>query len=163
MSLFMTPQFWVLIGFVIFAGIVIRPVMRGITAALDGRAESIRTSLDEARALYEEAQHLLAEYQRKQREAAREVDDIVAHARIEAERMVRESEEKLAETMARREQLAKDKIAQAEVDAVAAVHNAAVDIAIAATRRILAEKMDEGQQAALIDQAISDLPNRLHS
>jgi len=163
MSLLLTAQFWVLIGFLIFVGIVIRPVLRGITGALDGRAERIRTSLDEARALYEEAQHLLAEYQRKQREAAREVDDIVAQARTDAERMVKESEEKLAETMARREQLAKEKIAQAELDAVAAVHNAAVDIAIAATRRILADKMDEGQQAALIDQAISDLPNRLHS
>lgn len=163
MGVLMTPEFWVAVGFLIFLGIVIRPAVRGITGALDGRADRIKTSLDEARALYEEAQHLLAEYQRKQREAAREVDDIVAHARTEAVRMVRESEAKLAETMARREQLAKDKIAQAEIDAIAAVHNAAVDIAIAATRRILADKMDEGQQAALIDQAIADLPNRLHS
>lgn len=163
MGLLLTPQFWVAIGFLIFLGIVIRPAIRAVTGALDSRAERIRTSLDEARALYEEAQHVLAEYQRKQREAAREVDDIIAHARTEAERMVKEAEQKLAETMARREQLAKDKIAQAELDAVAAVHNAAVDIAIAATRRILADKMDEGQQAALIDQAINDLPNRLHS
>ena len=92
MGILLTPEFWVAVGFLIFLGIVIRPAVRGVTGALDGRAERIKTSLDEARALYEEAQHLLADYQRKQREAAREVDDIVAHARTEAERMVKESE-----------------------------------------------------------------------
>jgi F-type H+-transporting ATPase subunit b len=157
-----TPEFWVAVGFLILMGLLIRPALRAGTAALDGRAERIRTSLDDARALYEEAQHVLAEYQRKQRDAARDVDDIVAHARVEAERMAQEAGEKLTDAIKRREQQATDKIAQAEADAIAAVRNAAVDIAIAATRRILAEKMDEKEQAALIDQAIGELSIHLH-
>ena len=93
---------------------------------------------------------------------SRDVDDIVAHARVEAERMAQEAGEKLTDAIKRREQQATDKIAQAEADAIAAVRNAAVDIAIAATRRILAEKMDEKEQAALIDQAIGELSIHLH-
>jgi F-type H+-transporting ATPase subunit b len=157
-----TPEFWVAVGFLILMALLIRPALRAGTAALDGRAERISTSLDDARALYEEAQHVLAEYQRKQRDAARDVDDIVAHARIQAERMTKESEEKFADAIARRDQQATDKIAQAEADAIVAVRNAAVDIAIAATRRILTEKMSESEHTALIDQAIGELSIHLH-
>ncbi len=157
-----TPEFWVAVGFLILMALLVRPAARAATAALDNRAERIRTSLDEARALYEEAQHLLAEYQRKQRDAARDVDDIVAHARTEATRLTKEAEEKLSDAIARREQQATDKIAQAEADAIKAVRNAAVDIAIAATRRILAEQLGEREQAALIDKAIGELSNHLH-
>jgi F-type H+-transporting ATPase subunit b len=157
-----TPEFWVAIGFLILMALLIRPGLKAATAALDGRAERIRSNLDDARALYEEAQHVLAEYQRKQRDAARDVDDIVAHARIEAGRLAKEAEEKLADAIARREQQATDKITQAEADAIVAVRNAAVDIAIAATRRILTDKMDEREQAALIDQAIGELSIHLH-
>lgn len=162
MGAMQTPEFWVAVGFLILMALLIRPGLRAGKAALDGRAERIRASLDDARELYEEAQHLLAEYQRQQRDAARDVEDIVAHARIEAERTAKEAEEKLADAIARREQQATDKIAQAEADAILAVRNAAVDIAIAATRRILMEKMSENEQSALIDQAIGDLGKHLH-
>lgn len=163
MGAMQTPEFWVAVGFLILIAALIRPGIRTATAALDSRADRIRTNLDEARELYEEAQSLLAEYQRKQRDAAREVEDIIAHARTEADRMAKEAETKFAESIARREKLAKDKIGQAEADAIQEVRNAAVDIAIAATRRILTERIDAGAQAALIEQAVADLPQQLHS
>ena len=161
MGVLQTPEFWVAAGFIVLVLAIARPAARAMMAGLDGRAERIRKSLDEAAELREEAQHLLAEYQRKQREAAREIDDMLAHARVEAERSSRAAAEALAASLRRREQLAIDKIAQAEANAVQAVRNTAVDIAIAATRRLLSARMDGAASAALIDQAIAELPHRL--
>jgi F-type H+-transporting ATPase subunit b len=157
-----TPEFWVAVGFIVFVLAVAKPAYRAAVGGLDSRAERIRTSLDDAARLREEAQHLLAEYQRKQRDAAREIDELLASARAEAERASEKAEAALEASLERREQLALDKIAQAEFDALQAVRNTAVDVAIAATRNLLASKLDSAINAALVDKAIAELPQKLH-
>ena len=113
------PTLWVAVGFVIFVATVLwLKVAKKITDALDGRADAIRKSIDEAASLREEAQQLLAEYQRKQRDAVKETEEMVAHAREEAARLAKEGAKKLEETLKRRELLAVEKIAQAEADAI---------------------------------------------
>ena len=157
-----TPEFWVAVGFVILVAGVARPVWRGATQGLDARSEQIQKTLDEARTLHEEAQHLLAEYQRKQRDAAREAEQMIEQARGEAERLRAEAVENLERTIERRKALAQEKIAQAEADAVRAVRDAAVDIAIAATARVIGERLGEDRAAVLIDDAVQDLPRHLN-
>ncbi len=157
-----TPEFWVAVGFVILVAGVARPAWRGITQGLDARSERISQTLEEARTLHEEAQHLLAEYQRKQRDATREADQTIEQARREAERLRAEAVDNLERTIERRKALAQEKIAQAEADAVRAVRDAAVDIAIAATARVIGERLGEDRAAVLIDDAVKDLPGHLN-
>ncbi len=160
--MFETPEFWVAIAFLILVAAIARPLGRVIVGGLDTRTEKIRSSLDEAKKLREEAQHLLAEYQRKQRDAAKECKEIIAHAETEAKRLAEEAADRLEASIKRREQLAIDKIAQAEAEAIQDVRYATVDIAIGATRKLLAGYMDEAAGSRLIDQAIADLPAKLH-
>jgi F-type H+-transporting ATPase subunit b len=157
-----TPEFWVAIGFFVLLGLAAKPGIKAAVATLDARARRIRKALDEATGLREEAQHLLADYQRKQRDAAKEVDSVVAQARSEAERAAKEGAERLETLLKRREQLALDRIAQAEAEAVQEVRNVTVDVAIAATRRLIAERMDPAAGARLVDRAIGELPGKLH-
>ena len=156
------PTLWVAVGFFIFVAAVFKVAKKTITGALDGRAEDIRNSLDQAAGLREEAQQMLAEYQRKQRDAVKETEQMLAHARAEAERMAKEGAEKLEEALKRREQLAVEKIAQAETDAIREVRAISVDVAVAATRNLIASNMDAGKSGAMVDEAISDLSKKLH-
>lgn len=156
------PTLWVAVGFVIFVAGVFKVAKKAITGALDGRAEDIRNSLDQAASLREEAQQLLAEYQRKQRDAVKETEQMLSQARGEAERLAKAGAEKLEETLKRREQLAVEKIAQAEADAIREVRAISVDVAVAATRSLIASTMDDGKSGALVDEAISDLSKKLH-
>lgn len=156
------PTFWVAVGFVIFVAAVFKTASKAIIGMLDGRADAIRKSIDEAASLREEAQQLLAEYQRKQRDAVKETEEMVAHAREEAARLSIEGAEKLEESLKRREQLAVEKIAQAETDAIREVRAMSVDVAVAATRSLIAANMDEANSSAMVDAAISDLSKKLH-
>lgn len=156
------PTFWVAIGFIIFVAAVFKKAAELIVGMLDGRADAIRKSIDEAASLREEAQQLLAEYQRKQRDAVKETEEMLAHARDEAARMAKEGADKLEETLKRREQLAVEKIAQAETDAIREVRAMSVDIAVAATRSLIAANMDTAKAGAMVDEAISDLSKKLH-
>ena len=160
--MFHEPEFWVAIGFILLVAAVARPAARSFTAMIDARTQRISRTLDEAARLRDEAQRLLADYQRKQRDAAGEVDAMVAQARTEADRLAKEGAERLAALLKRREQLALDRIAQAEAEAMQQVRNVSVDIAIAAARRLIAERMDEAGRARLVERAIAELPARLH-
>ena len=104
---FNSPEFWVAIAFLIFVGVLIKMgVPSMITTALDDRADAVRKELDQARRLREEAQDLLADYQRKQRAADEEARAIIEQARREAETMKAESAKSLREQLERRTRLA---------------------------------------------------------
>lgn len=156
------PTFWVAIAFFVFAGLMIWKARQPVLKGLDARAERIKTELDEAQRLREEAQKMLAEYKRKQRDVAKEAEDLLANARHEADLLRRQAAADLEQTLARREKAALEKIAQAETQAVLDVRAKAVDIAIAATAKLLSENVDATRDQALLDDAIKNLGSRLH-
>ena len=154
-------EFWVLVAVVIFIVAVWKPMSRAILGMLDERAARIRAELDEARRLREEAEQLLADFQRKQREAAADAAAIVAHARDEAERVAAQSAQELEASLKRRQLLAEERIAQAEAKALEEIRAVAVDVAIGAAHDVVVAQIDEERGAALLDAAIAALPQRL--
>ncbi len=154
--------FWAFIALLIFFGIVIYfKVPTFVTKALDSRIAKIEADLDEAKRLREEAQALLAEYERKRKAAESEAEEIVAAAQEEAERMTAEAETALEDMVARRTKAVEDKIAQAEAQALADVRARSADVAIEAARLILADQVKDSG-GALVDQSIKDVASRLN-
>lgn len=160
---FFDNTFWTLVALLIFLGGVIYLRVPGrVTKSLDDRADRIAKELDEARNLREEAQALLASYQRKQREAQQEAEDIVEAAQHEAKRIIEETRADLAAQLERRTKLAEEKIAQAEAQAMAEVRAAAADTAVEAARTIIAGRIDAGADAKLVDADIAALAGKLN-
>jgi F-type H+-transporting ATPase subunit b len=156
------PHTWVYAGFFIFVILLGPKLWRALAQMLDRRALKIKSDLDEAQKLKDEAQALLAEYQRKQRDAMREAEEIIANAKSLAQRQIKDAGKKLEENLARREKASLEKIAQAEAQAVAEVRREAVDVAAAAATRIIRGQMDGTRGSALIDQAIAEVEKKLH-
>jgi len=160
--MFQTPEFWVLVSFVLFIAVVAKKGWAVITDMLDRRSAAIRAEIEEARQLKEEAQALLADYRRRQRDAAQETETIIARAREQAERHRTQAQEALDRTLTRRREQALDKIAQAEADAIREVRSLAVDIAMSATRQVIAERLSDERANVLVDGSIREIPQKLH-
>jgi len=156
------PTFWVLVAFIIFVGATAKPLFGMATGGLDKRATKIRADIEEAEKLLDEAQDLLAAYQRKQRDAAKEAQGIVDHTKEESERLIQHGREKLDAALERREKLVMDRIAQAEAKAIDTVRAKTVDLALGATRDYLAGHFKGKSADALVDAAIKELPGKLH-
>jgi F-type H+-transporting ATPase subunit b len=151
-------EFWVAVSFVLFIAVLgYFGVHKLLLQTIDQRRDSIKAELDEARRLKEEAQALLAEYQRKQRDAEQEALAIVAGASAEAERLVEEAKVKTQEFVARRTKMAETKIAQAEAQAVADVRAAAADAAISAAEKVLTESVKGDVADKLLAKGIEDV------
>ncbi len=159
----LTDSDWAALAFVIFIGILIYVKVPKLAAkALDDRSQRIEKELDDARALREEAQALLAQYQRRQAEAEREAQDIVEQAEREAKALAEQTKQALEEQIERRTKLAEDKIAQAETQAVQDVRNAAINVAVQATRTVIESNLTDDKDTALIDQAVASVKQNLH-
>jgi F-type H+-transporting ATPase subunit b len=163
MEVLKEPETWVAVAFVLFIGVIIYlGAHKKIIEALDHRSARIKAELDEARRLRDEAATLLADYQRKQREAETEAEAIVADAKAEAERVAAESRVKMEEFVARRTKLAESKIGLAEAQALADVRAAAAEAAVTAAEKILRASA-KGQIADnLVARGIQDLKAKLN-
>jgi F-type H+-transporting ATPase subunit b len=161
-SLFNT-NFVVLIAFVVFIGVLLYFGVPGILGnLLDKRASDIQSELDEARSLREEAQGLLASFERKQKEVAEQAERIVQHAKAEASNAAALAKEDLKKSIARRLAAAEDQIASAEASAVKEVRDRAIQVAVAAASEVIASKMTAAEANKLVDASIADVESKLH-
>jgi F-type H+-transporting ATPase subunit b len=156
-------DFIVTVAFLIFVGILVYFKIPGmIGGLLDKRAAQIRSDLDEARALREEAQSLLASFERKHEEVKGQAERIVSHARQEAEDAATIAKADLARSIERRLKAAEDQIASAEAAALKEVKDQAAQIAIAAAGDVIAKAMTAKEAGKLIDESIATVEAKLH-
>ena len=92
----------------------------------------------------------------------RETEELLAKAKAESERFAAEATVNLNIALQRREEMAHEKIARAESEALQQVREIAVDVAVAAAQKLIAEKLDNDGRNKLVDAAISELPEKLH-
>jgi len=156
-------DFIVLVAFLVFIGILFYFKVPGMLGGLlDKRADAIQSELDEARTLKEEAQELLASYERKQAEVKDQAERIVAQAKADAEAAAAQAKLDLEASIKRRLAAAEDQIVSAEASAVKEVRDQAAAVAVMAARDIVAQQMTAASSNKLIDAAIAEVETKLH-
>ena len=156
-------DFVVLLAFILFIAVLFYFKVPGLLGGmLDKRAADIKAELDEARKLREEAQTLLASYERKQKEVQDQADRIVAAAKEAATAAGEQAKLDLEKSVARRLAAAEEQITSAEASAVKEVRDQAAMVAVGAARDIIAKQMTAADGNSLIDDAIAQVETKLH-
>lgn len=155
-------KFFVALAFVIFIGLIWRPVGRFIGKALDARIDKIKAELNEALRLKEEAEYALKDIQAKNRKANEEAEEILSRAKHEANRIISSAQAEMENTIQRRTELALQKISQAESLVIKEMKDNAVDITISAARTIIMENLSRESAEEVLSRAISDIERKFH-
>ena len=156
-------NFVVLIAFLIFVGILLYTgVPAKLATALDARATRIKTELDEARALRDEAKALLGSYDAKHKEVLEQSARIIASAKEEAQAAAAQAKADLKDSIARRLAAADEQIASAEASALRQIRESAISVAVAAAGEVLAKQATAQTAAASIDAAIATVDVKFH-
>ena len=160
---FSHPTIWVFLALcIVIAFAISKGIHKTMAKGLDDRADAIRKELDDARTLREEAQALLASYQRKQAEAEELATTIVEQARKDAESMAKQAREDLKTRLTRRAEQAEAKIATAEMQAMADVKARAIELASKAAETIIRDQFKATDHNALIKDGISQMSKVLN-
>jgi F-type H+-transporting ATPase subunit b len=154
---------WLLevIALVILLALIYRPLSRVVVGALDGHADKVRAELEGAKRLREEAQSLLADYQRQRASGEDQARTIIEHARVETERQVERHRAELDASLKRRTEQVMGRIAQEEARAVQQLRAYAATLAIRTTERLLRERVDGSHAQAMLDGAIEQIGRKL--
>jgi len=161
-GIFSDPAFWVAVAFFLFFALAGKALWKRIADMLDKRTAAIAKALSDAEQLRGEALKAKVEAERTLAQATTEGGAILQHAHEEAQRMQAKAMANLQSAIALREQQALDRIAQSETAATKQVRDTAVDVALSATRALLREQVGSGRTVASVDEAIAELPRRLH-
>ena len=153
---------WYTFSFLIFVGLIVKFGVPVINKGLDSRIEQIKKDLAESESLRVEAQEMLAQYQRKHRDAVKESEKIIATARENAEKFKANAEAELNEIINRREQQLVERLNRMEQNAVNEIQAYAADLAINAATQIIIEKLDKKTNAKLVDQSIENVQSNIH-
>ena len=149
--------FWTVLTFVIMVFILGKYAWKPLLGALESREQSIRSSIDQARADREEAESLLGQQRELLAEAHRQRSEALEQGRQDAERLKAEI---LEAAQQQREQLLKQ--SQDQVDAGmrqarAELRGVAADLVIQATEKLLTKNLDGGTQRKLVEDYLADL------
>ncbi len=162
MDMFLDSDIWYVFSFIIFMGIILKFGVPAFNGLLDGRIEQIKKDLAEAENLRVEAQEMLAQYQRKHRDAVQESEKIIETAKKNAQQFKENAEAELEETMSRREAQLEDRLERMKQNAINEIQTHAAELAINATKQIIIDKLDKKANAALVDEAIGNIESSIH-
>lgn len=159
---YLSSEFWVLVPLLLFFALIAwKGAFKAMGGALDSRSDAIRDELDEARRLREEAQALLASYQRKQAEAEAQAEEIVDQARRDAEAMAVRARTDLKERLQRRAAQAEAKIASAEAQALAEVKSRAADLAVDTAETLIRTEMAAADRTRFFKDGLDQISGSL--
>ena len=151
---------WVLISFLIFAILAYVKGKGVITAILDEKIEQIEKDIKAAETMRVEAQELLAQYQRKNREAEKQAIEIVETAKDRVAEMKKEAQKRIKDDMKRREEQLEDRLALMEEKAMADIQQHASNLTLAATREIIANAMSQKENDRLNSEVLKELSSQ---
>lgn len=161
MDLLADKYTWLIGSFLIFIYILWKFGKEPFLAILDKRIADIKQEIETAETLRIEAQELLAQYQRKHRDAVKESDKIIQNAEKRAAAIRADTEKELDAMAQRREQQLQDRLKRMEADAIQDIKRYAADLTIEATKAIISEKMDKKTNDNLIKESIKTIGDRL--
>jgi F-type H+-transporting ATPase subunit b len=160
-SFLITPNvglmIWTLLLFGISMYVLWKLAFPRISEALDKRQHAIEESIDHAERIRHEADEILVEYRERLAEARAQADEIVARARKAGDMHEREAE---AEAKAKREQLLEQTRRDIDTEtrrAIQEIRREVADLTVMATEKVTRKTLNEDDQRRLVEDALSEL------
>ena len=158
MDFFYQPSSWVFIAFIIFISISIYlKVPNMVTKLLDEQINKIKNDLDDARKLKEDANSLLAEYERKIESANKEAENIINQAKKNSKVYEENSNKNIEEFISRSEKQSIEKIQQAQKSAINKINEEIINKSVEAAEKIISRNMNDQNNNKLFESSVNQI------
>ena len=154
---YLSAEFWVAMSFVLTVVVLFGPVGKMFVKGMKNRGKAISKRIADAVNLKEEAQRMLADYERKLRGAEKEAKEILVRSEREIEMVKKEALAKLDAELSAKEAEAEIRLKTAEEKASKEIASKTADVTLAVVRAILKDSLDDKALDQLIDRSIDDL------
>tara|TARA_B100000575_G_scaffold288645_1_gene289042 strand:- start:1140 stop:1619 length:480 start_codon:yes stop_codon:yes gene_type:complete len=152
---------WVLIAFILFFILVGKKLWSTLTNSLDERKKMIESELNEAKKLREEAQAELNASLKKQKEINKQILGIIDNAKNTAKQIEADALKKSEIIIKRKEEQAKQKINNAQIDAINSIKNISAELSVKSAKLYIQNQLDSNIQKTLYSESKETLKDKL--
>ncbi|MDC3097251.1 hypothetical protein OA497_02820 [Alphaproteobacteria bacterium] len=154
--LFSDPKFWLLISFIVFVILMIKPFKSMMIGGLDSKIEEIKQNIDKSLESFTEAEEKLKEAEKRTLDLSNKVDEIISNAKTQAESISKNIIDKTSQTVKSKEKNSIDRIKQIELSAIQSIKSQA-SIELNSIIRDYFLNLSENNRAKILDNSVIDL------
>ena len=154
--LFQDPKFWLLISFIIFVILMIKPFKSMMIGGIDSKIEEIKLNINNSLETYNKAEEKLKDAEKQTRDLSNKVDEIISNARSQAESISKNIIEKTNQTIKSKEKNSLDRIKQIELSAIQSIKSQA-SIELNKIIENYFSNLSEDNRSRIIIKSVSDL------
>ena len=154
--LFSDPKFWLLISFIVFVILMIKPFKSMMIGGLDSKIEEIKQNIDKSLESFTEAEEKLKDAEKRTLDLSNKVDEIISNARSQAVSISKNIIDKTSQTVKSKEKNSIDRIKQIELSAIQSIKSQA-SIELNSIIRDYFSNLSEDNRAKILDNSVIDL------
>lgn len=153
--------FWSVVSFGILLFLLHKYALPPLLAALEAREKTIRDSLEQAERVRREAEEAMAQYQAKLKAAHQEAQALIEAARLRAAQEAEANEQRARQEAQRLVAEARAEIERERLQALREIRDAAVDLTIGATEKILERNLTAADHHRMVEEAVDALARQV--
>ena len=154
--LFSDPKFWLLISFIVFVILMIKPFKSMMIGGLDSKIEEIKQNIDKSLNSFTEAEEKLKDAEKETLDLSNKVDEIISNAKSQAESISKNIIDKTRQTVNSKEKNSIDRIKQIELSAIQSIKSQA-SIELNAIIKNYFSNLSDENRTKILDNSVIDL------
>ena len=154
--LFSDPKFWLLVSFIVFVILMIKPFKSMMIGGLDSKIEEIKQNIDKSLNSFTEAEEKLKDAEKETLDLSNKVDEIISNAKSQAESISKNIIDKTRQTVNSKEKNSIDRIKQIELSAIQSIKSQA-SIELNAIIKNYFSNLSDENRTKILDNSVIDL------
>ena len=154
--LFSDPKFWLLISFITFVILMIKPFKSMMIGGLDSKIEEIKMNIDKSLESFNEAEEKLKEAEKQTMDLTNKVEEIISNAQSQAESITKNIIDKTNQAIKSKEKNSLDRIKQIELSAIQSIKNQA-SIELNNILKNYFSNLSENNKSKILNNSVTDL------
>ena len=123
--MFEDPKFWLLVSFILFVILMIKPFKSMLIGGLDQKIEEIKSNIDSSLQSFSDAETKLNEAQKQTEDLDNKIQELLTSAKSQAETISKSIIDKTAQNISSKEKSSLERIKQIEISAIQSIKNQA--------------------------------------
>jgi len=153
--MFEDPKFWLLVSFVLFVILMIKPFKSMLIGGLDQKIEEIKSNINSSLKSFSDAETKLKEAEKQTADLDNKIQELLNSAKSQAETLSKNIVEKTAQAISSKEKNSLERIKQIEISAIQSIKNqASIELNNMITNYL--SNLSDSDRNKVLEKSVSD-------
>ena len=153
--MFEDPKFWLLVSFVLFVILMIKPFKSMLIGGLDQKIEEIKSNINSSLKSFSDAETKLKEAEKQTADLDNKIQELLNSAKSQAEIISKNIVDKTAQAISSKEKNSLERIKQIEISAIQSIKNqASIELNSMITNYL--SNLSDSDRNKVLEKSVSD-------